>query len=207
MYAFVQPKRLLSPNLSSLSGFLCSRAGSKRCETVRPHLLDLAQSADWGERVVHAKSDISDQRGYTSYIEKYGVLKLPTIVLFRRGHPAIYPYDRPLTQEAVTSWLESATRTDMLPRGASDGADTVLQACDATCTMCTHVHPCAPTCAPTCAPACAYPYAPACAYPCAPTCTHVQPCAPHVHPHAHPHVHPCAPMPAAMACRPPCNPS
>ena len=41
---------------------------SKRCDIIRPHLEELARSDAWGERVVHAKSDISDQRGYLSLI-------------------------------------------------------------------------------------------------------------------------------------------
>lgn len=102
-----------------------STAGSKRCEILRPHLDEIARSDDWGTRLLHAASDISDQRGYTSYIEKYGVLKLPTLVIFRRGHPTMYPYDRPLTQEDVTAWLDSVTQAEMLPRGADDAAEAV----------------------------------------------------------------------------------
>jgi thioredoxin-like negative regulator of GroEL len=95
---------------------------SKRCETMRPALQAIGQGEPWGERLIFAQSDISDQRGYTSYLERYGVLKLPTVVLFRNGHPSMYPLDEPLTQEGVESWLQTATQGEALPRGASEGA-------------------------------------------------------------------------------------
>ena len=66
---------------------------------------------------MHAESDISDQRGYTSYLEVHGVVRMPTIVLFRNGHPNQYPLDEPLSEESLTSWLESVTATPAPPRG------------------------------------------------------------------------------------------
>ena len=95
---------------------------SQRCQTMRPHLKAIAQGEPWGERFVWAESDISDQRGYTSYLDRYGVLKLPTVVLFRNGHPSVYPIDNPLTKEDVELWLASATQNEPMPRGASDDA-------------------------------------------------------------------------------------
>jgi hypothetical protein len=42
-------------------------------------------SSDQFVDVAFGTSDISDRRGYTSFIAKHGVLKLPTIVVFSRG--------------------------------------------------------------------------------------------------------------------------
>ena len=93
----------------------CTPAGSKRCNEMRPHLEAIANGDLWGKRMLFAESDISDQRGYTSYLEMYGVLKLPTIVLFRNGNPTQYPLDEPLTQESVEGWLASTTQSEPLP--------------------------------------------------------------------------------------------
>ena len=68
------------------------------------HLSRVAKSDEWA-KVVHARSDISDERGYTSYLEEYGVLRLPTLVLFRNGRPLLYSYDEPFTQSGVEKWL------------------------------------------------------------------------------------------------------
>lgn len=92
---------------------------------LRPHLEAIANGDLWGGRFLFAESDIADSRGYTSYLERYGVLKLPTLVLFRNGHPTMFPHEQPLTQEAVEAWLASNTQTEPLPRGASDEAESV----------------------------------------------------------------------------------
>lgn len=56
------------------------------------------------------RSDISDERGYTSYLDRYGILRLPSLVLFRNGHPSLMPYDdmEPLHEayEPVVDWME-----------------------------------------------------------------------------------------------------
>ena len=80
---------------------------SKRSEAFRPHLLDISASSLWADRMLHAQSDIGDERGYTSYIEKHGVTKLPTLVYFRKGHPHLYPHEHPLEASAVAAWLDS----------------------------------------------------------------------------------------------------
>ena len=92
---------------------------------MRPHMEAIANGDLWGNRFVFAESDISDSRGYTSYLDRYGVLKLPTIVLFRNGHPTTYPLDNPLSQEGMEAWLATATQSEPLPRGASDDAESV----------------------------------------------------------------------------------
>jgi thioredoxin-like negative regulator of GroEL len=104
---------------------VCLIAGSKRCNEMRPHLEAIANGDLWGKRFIFAESDISDSRGYTSYLDRYGVLKLPTIVLFRNGHPTMYPLESPLTQEGVEAWLATATPSEPLPRGVSDDAESV----------------------------------------------------------------------------------
>ena len=53
---------------------------------------------------MHAQNDITDEGGYTTYVEKYGVTKLPTLVLFRQGEPQMFPYDRPIEKAAVVAW-------------------------------------------------------------------------------------------------------
>ena len=109
--------RNIIPHLSMRLLCLRAPAGSKRCNEMRPHLEAIANGDLWGKRILFAESDISDQRGYTSYLEMYGVLKLPTIVLFRNGNPTQYPLDDPLTQESVEGWLASTTQSEPLPRG------------------------------------------------------------------------------------------
>ena len=79
---------------------------SKRCEAFRPVLLEIATS---GGRVVHAQSDINDPRGYTSYIERHGATRLPTLVYFRQGQPRVYPSDHSLDASSVAAWLEAVS--------------------------------------------------------------------------------------------------
>lgn len=82
----------------------CACPGSKKCTPFKMELERMAASDEW-EGVIHARSDISDNRGYTSYLETHGVLKLPTLVLFRNGHPERYPHEEPLTEAGVKNWL------------------------------------------------------------------------------------------------------
>ena len=100
-------------------------AGSKRCDQMRPHLQAIADSEEWGSRMIHAKSDIADQRGYTTYLDMYGVVKLPTVVLLRNGHPNMFPHDEPLEREALDAWLRKTIAEDVLPRDAPADAETV----------------------------------------------------------------------------------
>ena len=96
---------------------------SKRCEELRPHLSVVQRGSEWGGRFVHAESDISDSRGYTSYLERYGVTRLPALVLFRNGHPSLFPPEEPLEMASVDAWLYRTTQETPLPRGAiSDAA-------------------------------------------------------------------------------------
>jgi hypothetical protein len=93
---------------------------SKRCETMRPYMEAVARDETWGSRMMHARSDISDPDGHTSYIELHGVLKLPTIVLFRNGHAYQWPLDSELTYDSVVKWLQKVTEQPMQPRPAKD---------------------------------------------------------------------------------------
>ena len=99
-------------------------AGSKKCEAFKPQLEKVAAVSEFADSMKHARSDISDKRGYTSYLEKFGVLKLPTLVLFRNGHPEMYSYDAPLDYDGVVKWLQAQTSTPALPRGADDISET-----------------------------------------------------------------------------------
>jgi thioredoxin-like negative regulator of GroEL len=93
---------------------------SKRCETMQPYMEAVARDETWGSRMKHARSDISDPDGHTSYIELHGVLKLPTIVLFRNGHAYQWPLDSELTHDSVVKWLQKVTEQPMQPRPAKD---------------------------------------------------------------------------------------
>ena len=95
---------------------------SKRCDVLRPNLRTVQQGADWGGRLVFAESDISDGRGYTTYLEHYGVTRLPALVLFRNGHPLLYPSEEPLGVENVDAWLHRSIQAEALPRGANNDA-------------------------------------------------------------------------------------
>ena len=95
---------------------------SKRCDVMRSHLRSIQKGAEWGGRFVHGESDISDSRGYTSYLEAHGVTRLPAVVLFRNGHPTLFPPEENLEVESVDAWLYRSTQSDALPRGASDDA-------------------------------------------------------------------------------------
>ena len=88
-----------------------SRPNNRACmlQDFDQHLNRVAKSDEWA-KVVHARSDISDERGYTSYLEEYGVLRLPTLVLFRNGRPLLYSYDEPFTQSGVEKWLHKCVR-------------------------------------------------------------------------------------------------
>ena len=67
--------------------------------------------------MIHGRSDINDERGYTSYLDMYGVVRLPTVVLFRNGHPQMYPHDEELE---LSQSLESLDPKELA--GAKAGA-------------------------------------------------------------------------------------
>jgi thioredoxin 1 len=54
----------------------------KPCEAIEPHLRALAE--EWGERVRLVRVDVDSEPGIAS---RYGVLSLPTVILFARGEP------------------------------------------------------------------------------------------------------------------------
>ena len=45
-----------------------------------------------GSAIAHGRNDIEDVRGYTSYIENWGLVRVPTLVLFRRGRARLFPW-------------------------------------------------------------------------------------------------------------------
>ena len=61
-------------------------------------------------------SDVTDIRGFTSYLENWGVTRLPTLVLFRKGRAQQYPhkgasFQLPTVQE-IEAWLSQMTASD-----------------------------------------------------------------------------------------------
>ena len=84
----------------------------------------IAAVSEFADSMKHARSDISDKRGYTSYLEKFGVVRLPTIVLFRNSHPEMYSHEAQLDHDSVVQWLRVQLATPALPRGADDIAET-----------------------------------------------------------------------------------
>jgi len=52
----------------------------KPCEAIEPHLHALAQ--EWGERARLVRVNVDDEAGLAS---RYGVLSLPTVILFAGG--------------------------------------------------------------------------------------------------------------------------
>ena len=51
-----------------------------------------------GSTIEHGRSDIADVRGHTSYLINWGITRIPTLVLFRRGRARIYPWTGPSFQ-------------------------------------------------------------------------------------------------------------
>jgi thioredoxin 1 len=54
----------------------------KPCDAIEPHLRSLAE--EWGDRVRLVRVDVDAEPGLSS---RYGVLSLPTVVLFADGEP------------------------------------------------------------------------------------------------------------------------
>ena len=52
------------------------------CEAVERHLRDLAD--EWGERVCLVRVNVDEEAGLSG---RYGVLSLPTVILFAGGEP------------------------------------------------------------------------------------------------------------------------
>ena len=66
--------------------------------------------------MIHGMSDVTDIRGFTSYLENWGVTRLPTLVLFRKGRAQQYPhkgasFQLPTVQE-IEAWLSQMTASD-----------------------------------------------------------------------------------------------
>ena len=59
----------------------------KPCEAIEPHLTALAQ--EWGERARLVRVDVDAEPGIAS---RYGVLSLPTVILFSSGEPKATVY-------------------------------------------------------------------------------------------------------------------
>ena len=54
----------------------------KPCDAIEPHLRSLAK--EWGERARLVRVNVDEEPGLSS---RYGVLSLPTVVLFAGGEP------------------------------------------------------------------------------------------------------------------------
>ncbi len=59
----------------------------KPCEAIAPHLRGLAE--EWGERARLVRVNVDDEPGLSS---RYGVLSLPTVILFAAGEPKATVY-------------------------------------------------------------------------------------------------------------------
>jgi thioredoxin len=57
------------------------------CDAIEPHLRGLAET--WGERVRLVRVNIDEEAGLSS---RYGVLSLPTVILFAGGEPKATVY-------------------------------------------------------------------------------------------------------------------
>ena len=59
----------------------------KPCDTIAPHLESLAE--EWGERARLVRMNVDEAPGISS---RYGVLSLPTVILFAGGEPKATVY-------------------------------------------------------------------------------------------------------------------
>ena len=59
----------------------------KPCEAIEPHLRSLVE--EWGQRVRLVRVNIDEEPGISS---RYGVLSLPTVILFADGEPQATVY-------------------------------------------------------------------------------------------------------------------
>ena len=92
-----------------------ARTEDKTCEQFKSIHEEVA-ATEVGSRMVHGMSDVTDIRGFTSYLENWGVTRLPTLVLFRKGRAQQYPhkgasFQLPTVQE-IEAWLSQLTASD-----------------------------------------------------------------------------------------------
>jgi len=59
----------------------------KPCEAIEPHLRGLSDA--WGDRVRLVRVNVDDETGLSG---RYGVLSLPTVILFAGGEPKATVY-------------------------------------------------------------------------------------------------------------------
>ena len=57
------------------------------CDAIEPHLVGLAD--EWGERVRLVRVNVDEEAGLSA---RYGVLSLPTVILFAEGDPKATVY-------------------------------------------------------------------------------------------------------------------
>ena len=57
------------------------------CDAIEPHLVELA--GEWGERVRLVRVNVDEEAGLSA---RYGVLSLPTVILFAEGDPKATVY-------------------------------------------------------------------------------------------------------------------
>ena len=57
------------------------------CDAIEPHLVGLAD--EWGERVRLVRVNVDEEAGLSA---RYGVLSLPTVMLFAEGDPKATVY-------------------------------------------------------------------------------------------------------------------
>ena len=57
------------------------------CDAIEPHLVGLAD--EWGERVRLVRVNVDEEAGLSA---RYGVLSLPTVILFAEGGPKATVY-------------------------------------------------------------------------------------------------------------------
>jgi thioredoxin 1 len=57
------------------------------CDAIEPHLVGLAD--EWGERVRLVRVNVDEEGGLSA---RYGVLSLPTVILFAKGSPKATVY-------------------------------------------------------------------------------------------------------------------
>jgi thioredoxin len=59
----------------------------KPCDAIEPHLRELAET--WAERVLLVRVNVDEEAGLSG---RYGVLSLPTVILFAGGEPQATVY-------------------------------------------------------------------------------------------------------------------
>jgi len=59
----------------------------KPCDAIEPHLRELAET--WADRVRLVRVNVDEEAGLSS---RYGVLSLPTVILFAAGEPKATVY-------------------------------------------------------------------------------------------------------------------